>query len=150
MGTIKNWYRLSNEKPSAIFRLRGTFLSSTAADTAPARFTFGSVATPATPIAVDPTSDVTAILGLSIEPLSDILPQIATLQSALTLAPSDLARDPTLLAERIVRHLINYISGFVGAATPETWVPMSMIVQWYESFQSKLRAGGIGFLERVE
>jgi hypothetical protein len=61
-----------------------------------------------------------------------------------------MAKDPTLLAERIVKHLFNYVSGFVGGSgvTPEVAVPMSIIAKWYESFMGKVRAGGIGFLER--
>jgi hypothetical protein len=63
----------------------------------------------------------------------------------------DPVRDPTVLAERIVKHLFNYVSGFVGGGsgiTPESAVPMGVIVKWYDSFLSKVRAGGVGFLER--
>lgn len=61
-------------------------------------------------------------------------------------------RDPTLLAERIVKHLFNYVSGFSGGTgvTPESLVPMSVIARWYEGFMGKVRNGGIGFLERGE
>jgi len=63
----------------------------------------------------------------------------------------DLASQPGLLAERIVKHLINYISGFMGSGVgPEVMLPMSVIIKWYENFSSKVKAGGIGFLEREE
>ena len=63
----------------------------------------------------------------------------------------DLANQPTLLAERIVKHLINYISSFLGSGVgPEVMVPMSAIVKWYEIFSNKIKAGGVAFLEREE
>ena len=59
-------------------------------------------------------------------------------------------RDPTVLAERIVKHLFNYVSGFTGGSgmSPDVAVPMSVIAKWHESFMGKIRAGGVGFLER--
>jgi Protein of unknown function (DUF775) len=60
---------LSNEKPSAIFRLRGTF-SSASAQSSDAQTVFSQQG-------VDQQgSDVTAILGLSIEPLAQIQAQL--------------------------------------------------------------------------
>jgi len=63
--------------------------------------------------------------------------------------------DVTLLAERIVKNLFNYVSGFVpgggsGMVTPDSVVPMVVITKWYEKFLSKVKAGGVGFLEREE
>ena len=50
-----------------------------------------------------------------------------------------------------MKHLINYISSFLGGGVgPEVMLPMGIIVKWYESFSSKVKAGGIGFLEREE
>ena len=61
-----------------------------------------------------------------------------------------MVRDPTLLAERIVKHLFNYVSGFTGGSemSPDVVVPMSVIARWYESFMDKIRTGGVRFLER--
>lgn len=63
--------------------------------------------------------------------------------------------DPTLLAEKIVKNLFNYVSGFVpgggsGQVTPDSVVPMGVIAKWYEKFMTKVKAGGIGFLDREE
>jgi hypothetical protein len=61
--------------------------------------------------------------------------------------------DPSVLAERIARHLFNYIAGFAPTGTnigPESTVSMGIIARWYESFMGKVRAGGVGFLERNE
>ncbi|KAF8153044.1 hypothetical protein B0H34DRAFT_662393 [Crassisporium funariophilum] len=141
---------LSNEKPSTIFRLRGTFTPSTIGSVT-AQNTFSSFSS-----TQNTYQDVTAILGLSIEPLPEIATQMSSLasSSALVKAGADLTRDPTLLAERIVKHLLNYISGFTGGGggggmmSPDVVIPMSVIAKWYESFLSKVRAGGVGFLER--
>ncbi|KAJ6624759.1 hypothetical protein B0H10DRAFT_718115 [Mycena sp. CBHHK59/15] len=138
---------LSNDKPSAIFRLRGTYT--------PALPTHSPFATPLSPssgaLISSSTPDVTAILGLSIEPLPDIAAQLATLPHAKAPAP-----DAAHLAERIVAHLFNYVSGFApvgqgqGQGQADTAVPMALIVRWYESFLGKVRNGGVGFLERGE
>lgn len=97
---------------------------------------------------------MTAILGISIEPIAQIQYQISSLQTGSSGAlakPDSLATQPGLLAERIVKHLINYISSFLGGGVgPEVMLPMGIIVKWYESFSSKVKAGGIGFLEREE
>ncbi|RDB28123.1 Protein OPI10 [Hypsizygus marmoreus] len=135
-------YRLSNEKPSAIFRLRGNFIqaSSSTRDTA-----FSSASS-----GMQQDNDVTAVLGLAIEPLQQVQAEIARLPSAVAKPAHP---DPTVLAERIVKNLFNYVSGFVGGTggvTPELAVPMRLIIRWYEMFINKVRVGGIGFLERGE
>jgi len=135
---------LSNEKPSAIFRLRGSYTAQQHASAAHTAFS-GSMQQGA-----PDQPDVTAILGLAIEPLSDIVAQMATLQTVAQPGQAA-AADPTRLAERIVRHLFNYISGFTGGSvSTDVAVPMPLIVKWYESFVGKVRNGGVGFLERVE
>ncbi|TFK53251.1 DUF775-domain-containing protein [Heliocybe sulcata] len=135
---------LSNEKPSAIFRLRGSFSAQNTSSAAHSAFSSGT----------NTPTDVTAILGLAIEPLPTIAAQIAQLPSAVQKSqqqPQGLG-DPTVLAEKVVKHLFNYVSGFVGGSgvTPDSAVPMGMIARWYESFVGKVRAGGVGFLENVE
>ncbi|KAK7449229.1 hypothetical protein VKT23_013374 [Stygiomarasmius scandens] len=133
---------LSNEKPSAIFRLRGTFTSST---------TYGAFNVGQQMESSLPT-DVTAILGLSVEPLDQIQMQIASLPSSIAKPNQDPSRDPTVLAEKIVKNLFNYLSGFTGggAMSPEVAIPMGLVVKWYEGFMSKVRNSGIAFLEREE
>ena len=93
------------------------------------------------------------MLGIAIEPLSQIMTQAGSSPSALTSQPSD----PAVLAEKIVKHMFNYISGFVSgssaagsALTPDSTVPMSLIARWYESFLGKVRGSGIGFLDRQD
>lgn len=148
--------RLSNEKPSAIFRLRGTFSS----DSSAAQTAFS--ASPAFSTQTAPSADVTAILGFSIEPLAQIQAQVAAIpRAAPSAAPSGSSMmvksgpDPSLLAERVVKNLFNYLSGFApggseGAITADSLVPMGVIAKWYEKFLSKVKAGGVGFLENEE
>ena len=152
-------HRLSNEKPSAIFRLRSTFSSVSnpaSGMSTPSAFTSQAAASTT-------TGDVTAILGFAVEPLETVAAQIAALPAAsinATLnantmgAVSAMTKQVDLgaLAERIARHLFNYVSGFVpsGGMGPESMVPMGVVAKWYENFMSKLRAGGTAFLEREE
>jgi hypothetical protein len=136
--------RLSNEKPSAIFRLRGSFVSQSSSS---------SQAAFSNPIQATTGAGVTAVLGISIEPLPQILEQVNALPSAAS-KPVPSPSDGAMLAEKVVKHLFNYISGFVSGSgaslSPESMVPMNLIARWYESFLSKVRAGGIGFLDRQE
>lgn len=134
-------YRLSNEKPSAIFRLKGTYTSGTAAAAHLAFSQSGNTG----------GDNVTAILGLAVEPLSSISATLSALPSAVSSASrASAAPDATLLAERIVKHLFNYLSGFGEVVGPQSVVPMGVVVRWYESFLGKVRAGGMGFLEREQ
>jgi len=138
-------YRLSNEKPSAIFRLRGNFVSQSSSSQV-------AFSNPEQPTTAAP-GGVTAVLGISIEPLPQILEQVSALPSAVP-KPVPASSDGAILAEKIIKHLFNYISGFVSGSgtsfSPESMVPMSVIARWYESFLSKVRAGGMGFLDRQE
>ncbi|RPD55436.1 hypothetical protein L226DRAFT_574589 [Lentinus tigrinus ALCF2SS1-7] len=63
-------------------------------------------------------SDVTAFLELCIQPISKIMAQCAILPSAVR-ARLNPAADATLMAERIVRYLFDYLSSFVGGTPSE-------------------------------
>lgn len=92
-------------------------------------------------------ADVTAILGIAVEPVHEIQAQLASLPTSLQKP----AADPTFLAERIVKHLFNYLSSFAAdGVTAESYVQLGVIQRWYDSFLVKVRAGGIGFLERED
>ncbi|KAJ7165140.1 DUF775-domain-containing protein, partial [Mycena filopes] len=143
---------LSNDKPSAIFRLRGTFTPASASSNTHSAFSGSSSAMQ---IQQDPQAQaeqITAILGLSVEPLADIATQLAALNMTAVTKAQPPAADPTLLAERVVKNLFNYVSGFTGGGGvgvgPDVAVPMGLIVKWYENFVGKVRNGGVGFLER--
>ena len=89
---------------------------------------------------------VVAQLGISIEPLASLLPQLPPNR------PSTQAPDPKVLAERIAENLFDYLSSFFSdprAITPDSAVPMGAIKKWYEVFMGKIARGGTGFLEKV-
>lgn len=130
--------RLSNEKPSAIFRVRGTFGASDYAGSQ--RFTQSFQQQSQAIISGSTASEnVTALLGIAIEPVDAVISQVSTLSSGKSVA------DPNVLAERIARHLLNYTSSF-----GTTSIPQRAIEQWYESFCGKVRAIGTSFLERAD
>lgn len=78
--------------------------------------------------------------------------EVASLQQGQVAQRNNSSTDATVLAERIVKHLFNYLSGFAsgGPLTPDVAIPMGTIVRWYESFISKIKNSGIGFLENQE
>jgi len=62
--------------------------------------------------------------------------------------PGNLAVNPTVLVEKIVKHLINYISGFAEKGfTPES---MTVIANWYQLFIGKVQTRGLGFLDKED
>ncbi|CAI2179561.1 7162_t:CDS:2 [Funneliformis geosporum] len=76
---------LSNDKPSAIFRLRGTIIPSSGQNP-----TFGTRLITSGAISLDSNvSSVTATLGISIEPISVIEAQIANLPPQINSASSE-------------------------------------------------------------
>lgn len=135
-------HSLSNEKPSAIFRLRGTFSTQTTLTHAVFQSPGGMEG-----------DNTTAVLGIAVEPLDAIQAQLASMPSSVVRSPPTGVSDPTVLAEKIVKHLFNFLSSFGsngGGVSPDTFIQLSAITRWYESFLSKIRAGGIGFLERQD
>lgn len=95
---------------------------------------------------------MTAVLGLSIEPLTDIQTQLSLLVSTgSVIAPTP---DATALAEKMAKHLLNYLSGFTadagGGVTPESFVQLRTVTRWYQSFITKIKAGGVSFLDNQE
>ncbi|EJD52018.1 DUF775-domain-containing protein [Auricularia subglabra TFB-10046 SS5] len=130
---------LSNDKPSAIFRLRGTFTASSSAANALSNAMISS----------SEGQDTSCMLGISIEPLSAILAQVPPTSSA---APAP-QQDPAQLAEKVVKHLFNFLSSFApnpsAPLAPDTAIPIGLVSKWYESFLQKLRANGTAFLDRA-
>jgi protein Hikeshi len=125
--------RLSNDKPSAIFRVRGSFGASQASQSSQE-------------LIISQAGGTIAQLGIAIEPLADVTNQISNLPSA-----NKSVADPVVLAESIGKHLVNYLSSFAEVAPGgQTYVPMNAVSRWYDSFMSKVRAGGISFLEKQE
>jgi hypothetical protein len=87
-------------------------------------------------------------LGIAIEPIELVMNQISGLPPPNK--PLS-ANDAATLAERVGKHLMNYLSGFAqNGPGGQGFVQLSAVGKWYENFTSKIKAGGIGFLERQE
>lgn len=134
---------LNPVKPSAIFKLNNTsgLLTSYLADD------------DAMNDDVAVTADATINIGISIEPT----PQAEQLllaekeKSALALVPSKKAApkaplDIANLANRIVKHAYNYLSGFVD---PAGKVPMKAFDAWWDKFKTRLQTNP-NFLEELD
>ncbi|CAE6509147.1 unnamed protein product [Rhizoctonia solani] len=147
---------LSNEKPSAVFRLRGSYTVAQLKS----HSTLSSAAAIGSPAPA--ANDVTAILGIAVEPIQAVEAQITTNTASQTGQPTDnkLVKpgplglvDPTVLAERIVKHMFTYLSSFVsdpGSLSPDTVVPLNIIRRWYDNFLTKIRSGGVSFLDNQD
>ncbi|KAI5480760.1 inositol metabolism protein Opi10 [Pseudohyphozyma bogoriensis] len=134
---------LSNSKPSAIFRLRGTLIPSTT--------TFASS---------QPANSTTATLGILCEPLASVEAQVSQIplnkstdasgatSNALVLARGGPAGGGEVeLARKVGMSLYNAIAGYaVDAPQGGSWVEMGVVEKWYKNFERKLKMGGIGFL----
>ncbi|EEB05570.1 inositol metabolism protein Opi10 [Schizosaccharomyces japonicus yFS275] len=119
---------LTNEKPSAIFRLKNTVQ----------QFTQGA----------GPVSGITASLGISVEPLESIAQEAMASSSSTALAKP--AAPPSSIAERILKNLYNFLASFAVSNLPpyatglgdlrpnDTYVPLRVFQDWHAKFLSKL------------
>ncbi|GHJ85524.1 hypothetical protein NliqN6_1926 [Naganishia liquefaciens] len=135
---------LTNARPSSIYRLR------------PLQ---GSAA---------PPNDAPGRLGIQIQPVAALEQVTASLSSRTAEAQQTASAgaeagtlvrrggdmtgaDVSRLAEKIVKNLFNYLHSFEGgpstSLTPETPIPLGVFQRWYERFLSKVRNGGVGWLE---
>jgi hypothetical protein len=100
---------------------------------------------------------VTITLGISIEPIALIEQQLASLRSksntgslGTTPAPLTTITKPTppttLIAQRILKHLFNFLSSFT---TPDGMIEVKAFQAWWEKFQARLNQDP-SFLERAE
>jgi len=144
-------FRLSNQKPSAIFRVRGIALDVDVENDSSM---------------MEDSGDDSAAIGIAIEPFAQVEAQVAALSShpsastsnivvsgansAGPHAPSARLSDPVWLSERILSNLFNYLSSFTDVGPDASKVDLAVIQKWYESFTSKLKAGGPSFLERSD
>ncbi|ELU45407.1 insulin-degrading enzyme [Rhizoctonia solani AG-1 IA] len=104
----------------------------------PAQLQSHSTLSSAAAIGEPAANDVTAILGIAVEPVQTVEAQInnnsmvQTAQSTgqLVKPASQGLADPAILAEKIVKHMFTYLSSFVsdpGSLSPDTVVPLNII-----------------------
>lgn len=154
---------ISNEKPSAIFRLRGTAVP---VSTDPV-----NVMQSGPPLQVIP-GHVTATLGILCQTVDEVQQEMATLRQSITTtglssmsdstsslpARPPTAQDTVALAQKIAKNLFNYLSSFVppsnnttlGRASQGQWIEVGTVEKWYKNFEAKLKNGGVTFLDRGE
>ncbi|KAH6568633.1 hypothetical protein BASA50_000406 [Batrachochytrium salamandrivorans] len=167
-STNQTWTLLghiSNEKPSAIFKLGGKRaipqikpMDSTMEDTEVI-----------SPFAAMPT--VIAQLGISIEPIQNVLAQTATLPSGtqpltpsagsgsnmMAVSRSSTPGDFDMIASRLLEHLYNYCCSFSGSLPSggmalfgmdwgSTFIPLQALQNWYTNVQKRIKTDP-GFLK---
>lgn len=123
-----NWQYLghiSNNKPSAIFKISNLKKNHEFANTNLSLFGLGKISH-------------NAQIGISVEPLAVIEQQSAAAQS-------NSASDQLEFAQKMISSFLNYISSFSvtqAQMTPnptENFVPLSTIQGWYETFERRLQ-----------
>ena len=125
---------ISNEKPSAIFKISNVKPSAT--DLNP----FGS----AMLANLGNLSSTTALLGISVEPLDQILQQTPASNTQPSTVDSF-----TEFSHKMLENFFNYASSF--AVTPvmmsqmpinpmENYVPLNTVQNWYDNFLRRLQA----------
>ncbi|QSL66708.1 hypothetical protein MERGE_001092 [Pneumocystis wakefieldiae] len=138
---------LSNKKPSAIFRLKNL---SDSTNTNPEMEEMQDVS--------ESAQSVTAVLGISIEPLLSVEQQLSSLsmaqQDQKKLQKSVQVSRPVppiqVIVQRIVTNLYNFIVGFTTSQLPHgsqlfgnaqidnTFIPLKAFQDWHSKFSSKL------------
>lgn len=147
--------QLTNQKPSAIFRINNSAASSQL--TKQGSYDLDEMTDD------DPAAGGTAAaseyvinLGISIEPeqvvqqaiqlkKANTIQPVAPSASSLASAAPSTANEIASLGNKIVQHAYNYLSGFTGA---DGKVSMKVFDDWWAKFQSKLNADP-KFLERL-
>ncbi|EPY54258.1 inositol metabolism protein Opi10 [Schizosaccharomyces cryophilus OY26] len=119
---------LTNDKPSAIFRLKNTIQS--LSDNAPC-------------------IGVTAVLGISVEPTTNFIETPAG-EAAATSAVAKPLPPTTSIAQRILRNLYNFLASFAISHLPpnsvglgdlrpnDTYIPLKVFQDWHTKFLAKI------------
>ena len=140
---------ISNEKPSAIFRINNPIAAALSQD----EDAMVDESAP-TPMSLTGTGDIT--LGISIEPAVEVSQQLALhkserMQSPVEPTPSiALATCPPptkLLAQRIIRNAFNFLASFAGGSGGNEVIPLRSFQDWWVKFEKKIELDP-GFLER--
>ncbi|CAG8558489.1 9212_t:CDS:2 [Paraglomus occultum] len=164
---------LSNEKPSAIFRLRGSIIPASQSTTSfSSGFTYtatrllpsstGGMSMDLNETTANASASVTAVLGISIEPTDVVAGQIKTLQSQTSTPSFTPSFDNlTLIAVNVLKNLYNYTTSFTTSNLPfgaqilgdpagsQFFLPMKVFQEWYENFTRKVKVDP-GFLLKNE
>lgn len=120
-----NWQLLgilSNDKPSAIFKLSSL------------KQQFDTSNLPLNAFSQFPSITINAQIGISIEPLINAESQITSLESTSNLSSF------VEFTHKMVQNLFNYVSSYAVEGGPDQtpMVPLLSVQKWYENFERKL------------
>lgn len=120
-----NWQLLgilSNDKPSAIFKLSSL------------KQQFDTSNLPLNAFSQFPSITINAQIGISIEPLINAESQITSLESTTNLSSF------VEFTHKMVQNLFNYVSSYAVEGGPDQtpMVPLLSVQKWYENFERKL------------
>ncbi|CAG8485210.1 2955_t:CDS:2 [Ambispora gerdemannii] len=148
-GTWKLLGMLSNEKPSAIFRLRGTIIPVSGSSST--KFLTGNTSMETNDMSdtTQPAPQVTATLGISIEAIALVESQMANLPTTNSvLTPDNLSQ----VATNMLRNLYNYVTSFATSSSPlgmqiigqnidmyQSYIPLKAFQDWYDGFMRKVK-----------
>lgn len=124
---------ISNQKPSAIFKISN--VKPSVSDSNP----FGSMVANMASL-----SSTTALIGISVEPLDQVLQQTPANNTQASTVDSF-----TEFSQKMLRNFLNYASSF--AVTPvmmsqmpinpmENYVPINSVQNWYDTFLRRMQA----------
>ncbi|RAH44508.1 OPI10 family protein [Aspergillus brunneoviolaceus CBS 621.78] len=127
---------LANERPSAVFKVR-----------------------PPAPEMAASLSSALVTLGISIEPVHAVAPQLAALEAeenhnpgssmALTTTPVRPPISTKVLAQRIIGNAFNFLASFASSDKGQDVVPLKSFQDWWKKFERRVDMDP-SFLERED
>ncbi|CAG8700368.1 8117_t:CDS:2, partial [Acaulospora morrowiae] len=141
---------LSNDKPSAIFRLRGTVIPRTSSG-----FSFGSTKLLTSyndEMSMDvndasTTGPITATVGISIEQIAMVESQIANFRQTNQQSSTN-PEATSQISLNILKNLYNYVTSFATSSTPfnaqiigtgNAFISIKVFQDWYDMFMRKVK-----------
>lgn len=153
---------LANEKPSAIFNVRQNPPSDTAPRRSEAEDEDEMLDEGATNSSGGAAPQGTVTLGISIEAVQNVAPQLAELESQKpgNGQSSDIVRLPPeqrqrkevstkVLAQRIIGNAFNFLASFASDESGKDVVPLKSFQDWWKKFERKVEMDP-GFLEKED
>ncbi|KAG9291379.1 hypothetical protein G9A89_003483 [Geosiphon pyriformis] len=137
---------LSNEKPSAIFRLRGAIIPSGTSSTSSIT---SKLLTEGTSMDLNEDafvpSQITATLGISIEPITVVETAISAITAQISYPPGG-PDNLSQVAINILKNLYNYVTSFATTSLPlgfqnshQSYIPLKVFQDWYDGFVRKVK-----------
>lgn len=130
---------ITNEKPSAIFKISSVKPKDLSANPFGQDFSMDTMMGGGGGGLAAATPHQSALIGISVEPLSEIAQKTPTTDTQASTVDSF-----TEFSQKMLENFFNYASSFsvdYSQLKPsETYVPFSVLQQWYTNFQRRLQA----------